>query len=161
MQSNDNVTGIDISEQLRAVLKQLSTDQIKFVVARQEHTSDKDAALAIGVQPNTVYQWKSRKEAPLDEAVQLMAQDGVVVAVHLRRRMLAQAMLVKVEGLSSADEKVRQSVATEIIEWELGKAMQGLRHEGTGERGAIPIITEVLVQMPNDSDDVDAAVVDE
>jgi len=119
-EGTQTTTEISMSEELRSILEQLSTDQIRFVVARQEHSTDKDAALAVGIRPDTVYHWPDL----VKDAVRLMAHDGIVVASTLRRRNLAKAMLVKVSGLDSSDEKLRQSVSTEIIEWEMGKAMQ-------------------------------------
>jgi hypothetical protein len=116
--------GKSTSEQLEAVLGQLSSDMIRFIVARHEYPTDKEAAEAVGVKPNTVYQWKARYNKPIDEAVHLMAVDGLVVASELRRRNLAKAMAVKVAGLDSTKENTRQNVATEIIEWEMGKPTQ-------------------------------------
>jgi hypothetical protein len=133
----DNQTSPEnsISEQLAAILDQLSTDQIRFVIARQEFKTDKEAAESIDLKPDTVYHWKSREGAPLNEAVRLMAGDGLVIAQHLRRRNLAKAMAVKVAGLDSKDERMRQGIATEIIEWEMGKAEQPQKHTGTGDEG--------------------------
>ena len=119
----------DTIEQLAATIRDLSTDQIRFVVARQECSSDIEAAEVIGVSPATVKSWKYRG-APIDDAVRLMASDGVVVAKELRRRNLAKAMAVKVAGLDSSKEQTRQGVATEIIEWEMGRAAQ--KQELTG-----------------------------
>ena len=110
-------------DELEQVLAELTVDQIRFVVARQEFSTDKEAAGEIGIKPDTVYQWKY-KGCPIDEALRLMALDGVIVAKHLRRRNLAKAMAVKVAGLDSGDERIRQGVATEIVEWEIGKAKQ-------------------------------------
>ena len=93
---------------------------------------DKDAAKAIGIPASKVKNWKYRG-VPIDEAVRLMAMDGVVAALHLRRKALAKAMSVKFSGLVSRDERVRQGAATEFIEWELGKATQ--RQEVTGPEG--------------------------
>jgi len=118
-----------ISDTLESVLGQLSTDQIRFVVARQEFATDKEAANAIGIKPDTVYHWPEI----VKDAVRLMADDGLVTALHLRRRNLAKAMLVKVKGLESDDDKIRQSVATEIIEWELGRATQPQTDEHSGD----------------------------
>jgi hypothetical protein len=44
-------------------------------------------------------------------------------------------MLTKVAGLDSIDEQVRQRVATEIIEWEMGRATQPVdqRNENSGD----------------------------
>ena len=122
----------DTCDALRETLQNLSTDQIRFVVARQEFSTDKDAAHAVRVSAATVKRWK-QEGAPIDEAVRLMATDGVIVATELRRRSLAKAMAVKVKGLDSTDDKLRQSVATEVIEWELGKATQSVKQELSGE----------------------------
>ena len=107
-----------ISEQLSDVLDKLSLDQIRFVVARQEFATDKEAAESIGIQPQTVYRWPDE----VKDAVRLMAYDGMLTAQHIRRKALAKAMLIKVKGLDSNDDVLRQRVATEIIEWEMGKA---------------------------------------
>ena len=118
-----------ISEELDAALAQLSTDQIRFAIARNEYSTDKATAEAIGLKPDTVYHWPDVVRG----AVRLMAGDGVVTALHLRKRSLAKAMAVKVKGLDSKDERLRQSVATEVVEWELGKATQTQKTEHSGE----------------------------
>jgi len=131
-----------ISEQLQNILTQLSTDQIRFVVARQEFSTDKEAAEAIGISAQTVYRWPDA----VKEAVRLMSVDGLVTAQVVRKRALAKAMLVKVDGLDSDDERLRQNVATEVIEWEMGKATQTTELKGE--------ITEriVIVDWDDDAD---------
>ena len=110
-------------DDLHSALAQLTTDQIRFVIARQEFSTDKETAEALEISPATVKAWKL-KGYPIDEAVRLMVLDGLVVAAELRRRHLAKAMAVKVKGLDEKDKRLRQSVASEIIEWEMGKATQ-------------------------------------
>jgi len=83
----------------------------------------------------------------------LMAHDGLIAAQHIRRSSLAKAMLVKVDGLDTNDESLRQKVATEIIEWEMGKATQ--KQEVTGAKGGpieTTVIREVVVELPERSD---------
>lgn len=126
-QKEENYT----SERLEQVLAQLTTDQIRFVVARQECSTDKEAADAVGISAQTVYRWPDI----VKEAARLMALDGVVAARHILRKSLAKAMLVKVAGLDLDDERIRQAVSTEIIEWEMGKAKQTTEH--TGEVGQV------------------------
>lgn len=118
------------SDELAAIISELTADQIRFVVSRQEHATHKEAAEAIGIKPATVYDW-IHKGAPINEAVRFMAADGLIVAQNVRRRNLAKAMLVKVAGLDEKDARLRQNVATEIIEWEMGKPSQPT--EQTGE----------------------------
>jgi len=131
----DETTPNATTERLEAVLAELTTDQKRFLVARLECSKDKDAAKMIGVSENTVKAWKY-KGAPIDEALDLMACDGIVFARHVRRRSLAKAIMVKKAGLDSNDERLRQSVATEFIEWEMGKATQRQEHSGP-DGGAI------------------------
>ena len=124
--------GEQTSEQLAAILDKLTIDQIRFVVARQEFATDREAALEIEMRPNTPAQWKHRG-VPIDEAVRLIAVDGIVVAREVRRKALAKAMLIKTAGLDDENVRIAQGVATEIIEWEMGKATQ--RAELTGKDG--------------------------
>lgn len=99
------------SEALAAILAELSTDQIRFVIARQEYSTDKAAAKAVDIKPNTIKRWKM-DGTPIDEAVRLMVFDGLAVALELRRRHLAKAMAVKVAGLDDDDGRLRQGVST-------------------------------------------------
>lgn len=119
-------------------MERLTPDQIRFVVARQGCPTDKEAAEQLEINPSTVSYWK-RTGVPIDEALRLMALDGLVVAIYIRRRNLAKAMMVKVAGLDEDDASLRQRVATEIIDWEMGKPTQRQEHTGTGEGGAIMI----------------------
>lgn len=132
---------------LKKILAHLTTDQIRYVVARQEHDKIKDAAKACHLSPSTVYHWPPIVE----EAAKLFALDGLTTAMHLRRRALTKAMLVKIDGLESRDEKVRQAAATEIIEWELGKALQ--RGEISGPEGRDLLPLPDLVALLQQADD--------
>ena len=81
---------------------------------------------------STVKSWK-QGGAPIDDALSLMLLDGLTTAMHLRRRVLGKAMAVKTEGLDAGDARLRQSVASEIIEWELGRATQRQEVEQDGQ----------------------------
>lgn len=123
-----------ISERIDEILDKLSKDQIRFVVALQEYPSKKDAAEAIGLRPDTVYRWNGE----IEEAARLVAQERLEAAKALRRRALQKAILVKIAGLDDPDSRIRQSVASEIIEWELGKALQ--RQDVTSGGESISVI---------------------
>jgi hypothetical protein len=110
------------SARLSEIVSQLTITQLRYIVARNESKSDKEAAETIGIIPATVKGWENK--ALVDDAVRLMLSDGVITARELRRRNLAKAMAVKVAGLDRDNEKIKQDVATEIIEGELGKAIQ-------------------------------------
>lgn len=104
------------------LLPQLTKDQLRFIVALQEFPTKKEAAEAIDVKPDTVYRWPESVE----KAAELMALNITESALVLRKKALVKAMAVKLAALDSEDESIRQKVATEVIEWELGKAMQGI-----------------------------------
>lgn len=106
------------SERLAEILPQLSKDQLRYIVAFQDYPSKKEACESIGLKTNTVYKWPD----VVDEAARLMAIESASSAVVIRQRNLVKAMMVKVAGLDSEDESIRQKSATELIEWELGKA---------------------------------------
>jgi len=109
------------SFKLERMLDALTFNQLRFLTERQYCGSDKEAAEAIGLKADTIYQWK-HKGVPIDETLKLIEFDGLITARNIRRRSLVKAMMTKVAGLDSNDDPVRQKVATEIIEWEMGKA---------------------------------------
>lgn len=139
----DNQATDSISDELDAALSRLSAEQIRYVIARRESRSVTDACAAIGMRRQGFYEWPEEERLLIDDAVRLMERDGVVTAQHLRRRALAEAMAVKVAGLRSKEERTRQAVATEIIEWELGKATQRNENAASGE---------VVIRVKRDSD---------
>ena len=127
------------TEILKSLLSKLSMTQIRFIIARLETKTDKEAAAVIDISPSTVKSWNSSGDkAIIDQAIDAMRFDGMITAVEIRRRNLAKAMAVKVAGLDCDDEVTRQKVATEIIEWEMGRATQ--RQELTGADGGAVII---------------------
>lgn len=136
-----------IQDELHEVLSKLSFDQLRFVAAMQHSATKREAAKACDLKENTVYGWP----ALVDEAVRLAALEREEAAREIGRKHLAKAMMVKVSGLDSEDERVRQSVASELIEWNLGKAMQ--KQEVTGPNGeVIPIAVQFIPYARTDPD---------
>jgi hypothetical protein len=60
----------------------------------------------------------------VERAVTLIAEQQLDTARHLLEHTLVRAMMVKIAGLDSLKEATRQAVATEIIEWNLGRPRQ-------------------------------------
>lgn len=104
------------------IFAQLSDSQWRFITAMVENPSwsKKEAAEYIEITPSTVYRWPEY----VDEALALARRDIHNAAITMRRQMLLKAMAVKLKLLDSADESIRSKAASEIIEWELGKATQ-------------------------------------
>ena len=115
---------ISIYERISELINTLSADQLRFIAIRPDYKTDKEAAEAISLKPDTVYHWPSM----VKEAIRLLSLDRVATAQNLRRRHLIKAMMVKVRGLDSDNERIRQGVATEIVEGELGQAPQSIEH---------------------------------
>ena len=116
-------TEISISSgetELDAILAQLSHEQMRYITARLQTNDKTAAAKAIGLKPDTCYRWP----AYVERAVLLIQQEQIQTARHILEHTLVKAMMVKVAGLDSAKEQVRQAVATEIIEWNLGRPRQ-------------------------------------
>ena len=121
---------------LGQILPQLTKEQLRFIVALQEYPSKDAAAKAIKVKPSTVYAWPDI----VDEAARLLALDAVESALELRRRNLVKAMGVKAAGLDSKNEPLRQKTASEIIEWELGKAAQAVDMTSGGKAVTLNVV---------------------
>jgi hypothetical protein len=98
-----NQESAKIRIELEAILNTLSLDQLKYVAVRPYVQFNREAAEQIGIRQEEVSRWKNR--ADVDRAVKLMAMDGVILAKTMRRRALAKAMQVKIEGLDDKTDK--------------------------------------------------------
>lgn len=119
---NAHLSDPNLDKEYQELLNGLTTNQLRFIVARLDSKSDAEAARMIGMDEKTPVRWAEKKQ--IDRALELAAYDGAVLALTMRRKTLPRAMAVKIAGLESVDERVRQSAATELIEAELGKALQ-------------------------------------
>lgn len=106
----------------------LSREQRSYVVVRSGTKTKKAAAVLAGQKPDTVYHWGEEVE----EAALILKDDILIAALAIRKEALIKAIMVKVQGLESDNETVAQKAASEIIEWELGKANQPISGPGGG-----------------------------
>lgn len=120
---NDGVTAF------AELWEQLSPLQRRFVVAMQEHPTKKEAALAIEISPNTVYNWPS----VVDDTIAFMTNNIALATLGILQANATKAAMVKAAGLDSGDEKIRQDVATEILDRNLGKPKQQVANADSGE----------------------------
>jgi PBSX family phage terminase large subunit len=112
-------------QRISEVFKQLSRNQLRFVVAMQDHKTKTDAAKALRIPVRTVYNWPHY----VDEAIEYVQRDIANSAIAMRKQALVKAMAVKINALESKDERVQQAAASEIIEAELAKIEAGLGDE--------------------------------
>jgi hypothetical protein len=141
--------GKSTSERLQEALTALTPNQLRFVVALLDCKSKKEAAEAVGLEPNTVYGWNGN----IDQAYELFRLYRTEAALEIGKNALVKAMMVKVKALDSDDEGIRQRAATEIIEWQTGKAVQ--KQQISGDDGG-PITIRVVYDEP-DSTSAEAA----
>lgn len=126
---------------LKEIMSQLNYNQLRYLSIRPNFSSDKDAAEEIELSEKTVYNWKEKEL--VKEALNLMASDGVIVASEILRRALPEAAAVKVAGIQSGDERIRQSSSTEVLDRGLGKPTQ--RTEVSGKGGQPIEITHIEI----------------
>lgn len=123
---------------------------MRFIIARLECDTDKAAAERIGFHPSTVATWAERHL--IREAMTLIAQQAVSGARAILERNAVKAAMVKVAGLDEADDaRLRQNVATEIIDRTLGKPKERLDIGGTDDPVRI-----VVEYADNKTDPADA-----
>lgn len=118
----------------------LSDLQWRYVTAMLDNPSftKADGARFIGIKPNTVYNW----DKYVDKAITLAREDMHRAALTVRKQSLLKAMRVKLALLDSDDEGVRGRAATDILEWELGKATQPLGGPGKDGEIIVKVIRE-------------------
>jgi hypothetical protein len=131
---NDTTTENTVRE-FADIWNELTPTQRRFVVAMTEHPTKKEASNAIGISPNTAYNWPP----VVDEAVSYAVNNVALATLGILQANAIKAAMVKTKGLDSDDEKISQAVATEIIDRNLGKAIQ--RNELTGKDGDVIRVT--------------------
>lgn len=124
-------------ERLHSICRTLTPQQLRFVAERPHYSDDAECSRAIGIPFMTIRQWPQK----IHTAVRLMAQDGIVVSQEILRKGLALAAQRKIEALNSADIRIQQAAATEILNRFHGMPTQ--RAEVTGAEGG-PITLEVV-----------------
>ena len=129
MGHDSEITAESISEQLSELWNELTRNQRRFAVAMQEHPTKKDAAISIGLEPDTVYRWNGI----VDDVVELLSNDVAAAAYSILESYGTKAAMIKVGGLDSDTEKVRQDSSSEILDRIMGRPTQ--RNELTGADG--------------------------
>jgi hypothetical protein len=120
IQKNPPISISEGQSELDAILAVLTHAQLRYVTARLQTDDKTAAATAVGLKADTCYRWP----AYVERAVILIQREQITTARHILEHTLVKAMMVKIAGLDSAKEATRQAVATEIIEWNLGRPRQ-------------------------------------
>lgn len=123
--------GQDKANNINKLLENATPEQVKWVLARLVTKTDGEAAKEIGMHPSTVSRWPNKTK--LDKAVMLYLRQPIDAALGILREAAVDAAVVKVGGLKSKKDTIRQSAATEILDRNIGKPKQ--TQEITGAKG--------------------------
>jgi hypothetical protein len=134
------------SERFADIWAGLGHNQRRFVIAMLESKTKREAAESIGVQPNTAYKWNGET----DVAIELARADLQSAALAILHVANSKAAAVKVAGLDSGNESIRQGAASEILDRNLGKATQ--RQEITGKDGEPVGVVYITENRDDDGD---------
>ena len=108
----------------------LDERETAYVLARSDAFSNNEALRVCGFSKG----WLNNRDAEkLNARAESLRKDKAIRASMILADAVEEAARVKAAGLKSRDERVKQAVATEIIERELGKVPQ--KAELTGKDG--------------------------
>jgi len=127
-------------------LNGFNIEQRKWIIARLLLPSDAAAARAIGIHPSTVCRWPEKDE--LDNAIKALLEDPKTQAMTILLDAVPEAARVKVSGLKSRREQVRQSASSDVLDRILGKPTQ--KQEIAGQDGGDLVIHFVGNIRPDD-----------
>lgn len=113
----------------------LDERETAYVLARSECVSNSEALRRCGKSEGWLYK---RNIEDLNNRADELRKNKAMRAAMILSEAVEEAARVKVAGLKVRDERIKQSVATELLERELGKVPQ--RTELTGaDGGAIEV----------------------
>jgi len=128
---------------LDKVFEGLNEREIAYVLARSESVSNSEALRKCGFSQG----WLSKRDIEkLNSRADEIRVNKAVRAALILESGVEQAAKVKVAGLKVRDERIKQAVATEILDREFGKPTQ--RQEVTGKDGGV-----IVIRMTGDIDD--------
>lgn len=116
---------------LRQILRKLTPEQREYVRVRPFCTTETEAAEKVGINRRTISQWK--QDTDIELAVSLVQEDGIIMSSEMLRTALPDAANVIIELLGNRKENIRLSAAVEILDRNLGKAVQRQEVEQSGE----------------------------
>ena len=120
---------------ISTVFDGLDERETAYVLARSDAFSNNEALRICGFSKG----WLTNRDIEkLNARAESLRKDKAIRAAMILSEAVEEAARVKAAGLKSRDERVKQAVATEIIDRELGKVPQ--RTELTGvDGGAIEV----------------------
>jgi N-methylhydantoinase B/oxoprolinase/acetone carboxylase alpha subunit len=98
-------------------------------MARSRVNSDRQGFIEAGIAKATFYTWPAEERERLNNLAQQFKRETATRALIVLQDAAEEAAKVKVSGLKSRDERVKQAAATEIIDRTIGKTEQPVSGE--------------------------------
>jgi len=117
-------------DDLQTVLSQLEDNRLDYVRARSLVNSDAQAMKDAGISKTAFYKWTPEERDKLNELAQQLKRATVARAIMALQAAAEEAARVKIAGLKSKDERIKQNAATEILDRNIGKPSQAIELAG-------------------------------
>jgi hypothetical protein len=124
-------------DDLRTELDQLKDSRLDYVIARSKARTDAEGYREAGIAKASFYSWPEEERTRLNDLAQQVKRASALRAMMILQDATEEAARVKVEGLKSRKENIKQDAASEILDRMIGKPLQ--RQEVSGKSGG-PII---------------------
>lgn len=118
---------------LRTDLDQLEDSRLDYVLERSKVNSDSQGYKNAGIAKTTFYGWSAEERKKLNDIAQSMKRNRAIAVNMVLQDAAEQAAITKVEGLKSRNERIKQDVATEILDRVAGKPTQRQEITTSGE----------------------------
>jgi len=121
-------------DDLQTALNQLEDNRLDYVRARSLVNSDAEGYRNAGIAKALFYRWPAEEREKLNELAQQLKRATVARAIMVIQEAAEEAARVKVAGLKSRDERLKQHAATEILDRNMGKPKQAVDLTTGGEK---------------------------
>jgi hypothetical protein len=109
---------------LEQLIAELDDKETVYVFERSKVLTDKDAYTNGGFSRGWWFDKGAERKEKLNEIASMIRKDRMFAANRKLAEAYEQAIEVKIEGLRYNDKRLKQSVATEIIDRNIGKPTQ-------------------------------------
>ena len=112
---------------INTIFDNLDSREIDYVQARANAQSDSEALRVCGFSRGWL---NSHDKDDLNERAMNFKTDNVLKAQIILDQAVEEAARIKVEGMRSRNEHIKQGASTEIMDRRMGKPKQAVEHSG-------------------------------
>jgi len=123
---------------IQTELSELTDQRLDYVMARSKVNSDAAGFRDAGIGKTTFYSWDSKEREKLNSLANRIKHETAFQAMMILQSATEKAAQAKVEALDSRDPRIKQAVATEILDRVIGKATSTV--QVTGANGGAIVV---------------------